>query len=388
MTAPAVAAERVVTRPFLLVLAATGAVFASFGILVVALPLYIRDELGESDLGVGLAVGAASIGAILAGPLTGRLADRWGRRIFLFGGVLLMLGGYLTLAAQPPFAVVVALRAVAGAGEAMFVVAAFTMATDLTPPGRHGEAMSLVTTGSYLGLALGPIAGDLAVDLEGYTFAWLLAAAATGIAGAIALVVRETRPVHDEEPSRALLPPRSALLPGLILFLALLGFGGFNAFAVLHAREVGLDRPGLVFLVFAGVVVLVRLLGRTVPDRLGARLAASAACAAVACGLVVVAAWQTEAGVLVGTAIFAVGQALAYPAAALLAMSRAPASERSAAVAAVIAFVDVALVSGALVLGFAAEAAGYGAVFLCGAASAAVGLVLLIRMAPRPAAIC
>ena len=34
--------------------------------------------------------------------------------------------------------------------------------------------MSLVTTGSYLGLALGPIAGDLAVDLEGYTFAWLL----------------------------------------------------------------------------------------------------------------------------------------------------------------------------------------------------------------------
>ena len=124
----------------------------------------------------------------------------------------------------------------------------------------------------------------------------------------------------------------------------MLGFGGFNAFAVLHAREVGLDRPGLVFLVFAGVVVLVRLLGRTVPDRLGARLAASAACAAVACGLVVVAAWQTEAGVLVGTAIFAVGQALAYPAAALLAMSRAPASERSAAVAAVIAFVDVALV--------------------------------------------
>jgi MFS family permease len=388
VTARAVAAERVVTRPFLLVLAATGAVFASFGILVVALPLYIRDELGESDLGVGLAVGAASIGAILAGPLTGRLADRWGRRIFLFGGVLLMLGGYLTLAAQPPFAAVVAVRAVAGAGEAMFVVAAFTMATDLTPSGRHGEAMSLVTTGSYLGLALGPIVGDLAVDMEGYTFAWLLAAAATGIAGAVALVVRETRPLHDEEPSRALLPPRSALLPGLILFLALLGFGGFNAFAVLHAREVGLDRPGLVFLVFAGVVVLVRLLGRTVPDRLGARLAASAACGAVACGLVVVAAWQTEAGVLVGTAIFAVGQALAYPAAALLAMSRAPASERSAAVAAVIAFVDVALVSGALVLGFAAEAAGYGAVFLCGAASAAVGLVLLIRMAPRPATIC
>jgi predicted MFS family arabinose efflux permease len=363
-------------------------VFASFGVLVVALPLYIRDELGRSDFGVGIAVGAASIGAILAGPVTGRLADRWGRRVFLFGGVVLMLGGYLTLAAEPSFGVVVAVRAVAGAGEAMFVVAAFTMAADLTPAGRHGEAMSLVTTGSYLGLALGPLAADLAVDLRGFTTAWLLAAAATVAAGGVGLAVAETRPLHEDEPSRALLPPRSALLPGLILLLALLGFGGFNAFAVLHAREVGLERPGVVFLVFAGVVVGVRLLGRTLPDRLGARAAASAACAAVACGLVIVAAWQSVAGVLVGTAVFAVGQALAYPAVALLAMTRAAPSERSAAVAAVIAFVDVALLSGAFVLGFAADAAGYDAVFWLGAVSAAGGLVLLARMAPRSAAIC
>jgi MFS family permease len=372
----------------LLVLAAAAAVFASFGILVVALPLYIRDELGRSDFGVGSAVGAASIGAILAGPVTGRLADRWGRRVFLFGGVLLMLGGYLVLALQPPFAAVVAVRAVAGAGEAVFVVAAFTMAADLTPAGRHGEAMSLVTTGSYLGLALGPIVGDLAVDHAGYTLAWILAAGAVGIAGAVSLVVTETRPLHDEEPSRALLPPRSALVPGLVLFLALLGFGGFNAFAVLHAREVGLGRPGLVFLVFAAVVVLVRLFGRTLPDRLGPRVAASTACAAVAVGLVIVAAWQSVPGVLVGTAVFAVGQGFAYPAVALLAMTRSSLAERSAAVAAVIAFVDVALLSGAFLLGFAADAYGYGAVFLFGAVSAAVGLVVLARMTPRPATIC
>ena len=131
-----------------------------------------------------------------------------------------------------------------------------------------------------------------------------------------------------------------------------------------------------------------RLFGRTLPDRFGARAAASAACAAVALGLVIVAAWQSVPGVLVGTAVFAVGQALAYPAVALLAMSRSAAAERSAAVAAVIAFVDVALLSGAFLLGFAADAKGYGAVFLLGAVSALCGLVLLSRMAPRPAAIC
>lgn len=366
-------------------MAATTAVFASFGILVVALPLYIRDELGRSDLGVGIAIGAASIGAIIAGPLAGRLADRHGRRLFLFGGGATMLVGYLALALEPSFAAVVALRIVAGAGESAFVVAAYTMATDVTPSGRHGEAMSLITTGSYVGLAIGPIVGDLAVDQQGFALAWLLAAAAVGLAGVIALAVRETRPARDEELSPGLLPPRSALLPGVVLLLALLGFGGFNAFAVLHAREIGVERPGLVFLVFAGVVILVRLFGRTLPDRLGARVAASTACAAVAAGLVIVAAWQAPAGLFIGTAVFAVGQAFAYPAIALLAMSRSTAAERSAAVGAVIAFVDVALVTGAFLLGIAAEFAGYGAVFLFGAVSAAGGLVLLSRVSVKPA---
>jgi MFS family permease len=377
---------RVLTREFVLVVTATTAVFASFGVLVVALPLYIRDELGRSDLGVGIAIGAASIGAIIAGPLAGRLADRHGRRIFLFGGVALMLAGYLVLALEPPFAVVVPLRVLAGAGESAFVVAAYTMATDLTPARRHGEAMSLITTGSYLGIALGPIAGDLAVHERGFAFAWVLAAAAVGLAGLVALVVRETRPAHDEAVSASWLPPRSALLPGIVLLLALLGFGGFNAFAALHAREVGVERPGLVFLVFAGVVILVRLFGRTLPDRLGARVAASTACAAVACGLVIVAAWQAQAGLFIGTAVFAVGQAFAYPAVALLAMSRSTAAERSAALGAVIAFVDVALVSGAFLLGIAAELAGYGAVFAAGAASAVAGLVVLSRVRVRAVA--
>ena len=380
----AAAPARVLTREFLLVIAASTAVFASFGILVVALPLYIRDELGRSDLGVGIAIGAASIGAIIAGPLAGRLADRRGRRIFLFGGVAAMLMGYLVLAFEPPFSVVVPLRVVAGAGESAFVVAAYTMATDLTPSGRHGEAMSLITTGSYVGLAIGPVAGDLAIDRLGFAVAWLLAAGAVGLAGAVALAVRETRPIHDEAPPAGWLPPRSALLPGLVLLLALLGFGGFNAFAVLHAREVGVERPGLVFLTFAGVVILVRLFGRTLPDRLGARAAASTACAAVASGLVIVAAWQTPAGLFIGTAVFAVGQAFAYPAIALLAMSRSTAVERSAALGAVIAFVDVALVSGAFLLGIAAEFAGYGAVFALGAVSAAGGLVLLSRVSVKP----
>ena len=386
---PAPTESRLVTGEFAVLVGATFAVFATFGVVAVALPLYARDELGTSELGVGIAMGAASIGAVIAGPASGRVADRRGRRIVLLPAVFLMFVGYLALALEPPLAAVVPLRVLSGVGEAAFVVASFTMATDLAPAARRGEAMSLVTVGSYSGLAIGPLVGDLALGDGRFALAWLIAAASVAVAAGAGFALRGTRPAADSAAPRGLLPPRAALLPGLVLLLALLGFGGFNAFAALHAREVGLEHPGVVFAVFGSVVVAVRVLGRKLPDRLGARVAASVACAAVAAGLVIVAAWESVPGLLLGTAVYASGQALAYPAIVLLAIARSAPPERSATVGAVAAFVDVALASGAFLLGIAAHAAGYPAVFAAGAISAVAGLVLLARIgAPvrRPAA--
>jgi MFS family permease len=374
------ASSRVVTPPFVAVVVATFAVFATFGFLIFALPLYVRDALAGSDLAVGLAMGVGSIGAILAGPPSGRIADRRGRRIVLFASLVAMLAGYLVLALEPPLAVVVPIRVVAGAGEAAFLVAAFTMAVDLAPSDRRGEAMSLVTVGAYTGLAGGPVIAGVLLDGDRFALVFLAAAALVAVTGLVGLALPETRSEADGEAPHGWLPPRPALLPGLVLLLALLGFGGFNAFVVLHAREIGLAHPGLVFAVFGGIVVLVRVFGRRLPDRLGPRLAASTACAGIAAGLVVVAAWPTPLGLYLGTVVFAGGQALGYPALVLLGMARSAPGERSAVVGALAAFVDIALAAGAFVLGIAAEAAGYRAVFAAGALSAALGLALLVRV--------
>jgi predicted MFS family arabinose efflux permease len=298
----------------------------------------------------------------------------------LFASLVAMLAGYLALALEPPLSIVVPVRILAGAGEAAFLVAAFTMAVDLAPADRRGEAMSLVTVGSYTGLAAGPVVAGVLLGDDRFALVFLVAAALVVVTGLLGLLLPETRSDADGEAPRGWLPPRPALVPGFVLLLALLGFGGFNAFVVLHARELGLAHPGLVFAVFGGIVVLVRVVGRRLPDRLGPRLAAGTACAGIAAGLVVVAAWPTPVGLYLGTVVFAVGQALGYPAIVLLGMARSAPGERSAVVGALAAFVDIALALGAFVLGIAAEAAGYRAVFAVGAVSAAVGMALLLRI--------
>ncbi len=64
---PQVGGERLLTGPVLRVWIANLGAFTSFGALLLVLPLYARDELAASDIGVGIAVGAGSISALLFG---------------------------------------------------------------------------------------------------------------------------------------------------------------------------------------------------------------------------------------------------------------------------------------------------------------------------------
>lgn len=355
----------------------TFSIFATFGILVLTLPLYVKDELGHGSIGIGLAVGVASITAIIASPVSGRLSDRRGRRPLLIGGSLVVLGCYLALALGPTMPAILGIRLVAGAGEAAFVVALYTVATDLAPRDRQGEAMSLVTLASYLGLTIGPVAADLILGGDRFALVWIVAAALALVSLGTLVTLRETRPELDAPAPGGFLPPRGALLPGLMVLVGLLGFGGFAAFAAIYARDLGVGRPGLVFALFGGIIALVRLFGRRLPDAMGARRTLAYSFVALGVGLAIVGAWHSVAGLLVGTAVFAVGQALTYPAAVLLAMESASVAERSAVVGSVGAFVDVAIGLGALILGAVASVAGYRGAFLVASAVALSGLLVL-----------
>jgi MFS family permease len=373
--------DRVFTFAFARVWLATFGAFVTFGMLVLTLPLYVKDELGRGSVGVGFAVGVASLTAIVASPVSGRLADRRGRRLPMIAGALVMTAGYVVLALGPGFVALSAARFVAGAGEAAFTIALYSVAIDLTREERHGEAMSLVTLASYLGLTVGPLAADLLLGDNRFGLVWTVAAAVTLTSLAVVATLPESRRELPEAVSSSWLPPHGALRPGLLVLIGLFGFGGFVAFAALYARDdLGVSRPGLVLALFGGVVACVRLFGRKLPDTLGARRTIFSSFIVLTVGLTIVGAWRSPIGLVIGTTIFAMGQALMYPSAVLLAMEATSVSERAAAVGSVGAFVDVALGLGALVLGGVASVVGYGGAFLVAAAVTLTGLAVLRPM--------
>jgi MFS family permease len=363
-----------------LVWASTLGVFLSIGMLFPVLPLFAKGPLDAGNVGVGLAVAAASPTAFLLQPVAGRLGDRHGRRTLIVAGSFLAAAAATLYVAADSLPSLVALRLATGAAEAFVFVGTATVINDLAPDHRRGEAVSLYSLAVWGGLAAGPVVGELVLGDDRFDAVWLAAAASTAMAGVVGLAIPETRPHGLARAGRARLFHPAALGPGAVLIVAIFGFAAMTTFATLYARELGLDGAGLVFALNAVVVVILRSVGRRIPDRAGPRRTAVISILIAVCGLAVIATVRSPAGLYLGTAVLAVGQALSFPALMTLVVATAPAAERSSAVGSFSACADLGYALGAISLGVVASVVGYAGVFAVAACVVATGLVPLARM--------
>ncbi len=374
-----------VTPAFLLVAGSSFLSFVALSSLLPVLPRFAEGPLGAGSVAVGLSVGMSSVSAILSQPLFGRIADRYGRRPLVIGGPALL--ALVTAFYVPADSIValLALRFVAGVGEGMILVGGISAISDMAPEKRRGEAMSYFTLALYGGLALGPLFGELVLGDTHFDRVWLVAAIVAAVAVLAAVLTPETRPAGNHSHSGRIVH-RAAILPGLVLVSALLGFGAFNAFIALYALELGLGGGGPLFMLFAAIVVGVRLFGARLPDVLGAQRAVRIALVVLVTGYLLIAAAPGPVLLFAGVGVFALGQSLVYPSLVTLAVRRAPVAERSSVIGTFSAFVDVALIGGAAALGGVVSFAGYEGAFFAAAGIAALGIVPLTLLGRSTAA--
>jgi MFS family permease len=365
-----------VSSTFLLIVAATFALFTAVGAVIPVIPRYVDGPLDGGGLAVGLVVGAFFAATLLARPLAGRLGDEHGRKKVMVVGAAVMAVAVAAFPLASNVVVLAALRFIQGVGEAAFYVAAATAVTDLVPATRRGQAVSYFSGALYAGLALGPLVGEWVLGDGAYSRVWALAAGLTVVAGVLAMVLREA-PRPDRTGARARLVHPAALWPGTAFGLGTFGYAAFAAFMPLYAPSLGLAGSAPVFGLYAGLTLAGRLLGARIPDRLGPSATARAGLATMATGMAVLGAWHAPAGLWVGTAIFAAGNAFMFPAVLALALDAAPDGERAAVVGTVVAFFDLGQGAGALILGPLVAVAGYSGPFMAGALAAAGGLALL-----------
>src|SRR5215510_2892994 len=172
--------------------------FLSIGVVIPAIPRYVKHRLDGSSLAVGIVVGALFVGAVILRPVAGRIGDRYGRKLLVIGGAATVGVSMLFYAAANSIPTLVGARILTGVGEAAFFVGAATMITDLAPVERRGEAVSYWSVAVYGGLAFGPALGELVRGHDRYTLAWLVAAGFAFLAALLGLATREVERAQHE----------------------------------------------------------------------------------------------------------------------------------------------------------------------------------------------
>jgi EmrB/QacA subfamily drug resistance transporter len=228
----------------LAVLAVAGLSFALLQTMVApALPA-IQREFGASTTTVSWVLTVYLLTASIFTPIFGRLGDMFGKERLLVIVLIVLGAGTLISALSSSLAVLIAGRAVQGAGGAIFPLA-FGIIRDEFPPGRVGAGIGLISATFGIGGGAGLVLSGVIVDHLDYTWIfWLSLVVIAGATVATHLFVPES-PVNT--PARIDWGGAALMSAGLTAVLL----------AVSEGNGWGWGSAPVIALLAAGAVVLV-----------------------------------------------------------------------------------------------------------------------------------
>jgi MFS family permease len=125
----------------------------------------IKADIGVSDAEIGFLYGTAFavFYAIFGIPL-GRLADVWVRKSLISAGLFFWSGMTALSGTARSFGSLAVFRFGVGVGEASATPAAFSMLSDYFSPNVRATALSIYSSGIYIGAGIGTFLGGMIVD--------------------------------------------------------------------------------------------------------------------------------------------------------------------------------------------------------------------------------
>lgn len=350
-----------------------------FGVFLPIFP-FLSLHLGATPTATTIAMGAYSLGQLIASPVWGRLSDRVGRKPILITGLIGGVISYLWIAHASTVYELGAARLFGGlmAGN---IGAAFAAAADLADDKTRARNMGMLGAAVGLGFIAGPALGAFLIgdDPNRFSFASVCyaSAAMAGFAALAALFLfRESLPKEARRAEHEPRPRRLAMLvsrPALTRFVAVM-FLMITAQALLEAtfglwadatlnwgpRGVGWALAGLgvgaVLLQGGGAGRAARVMGERMMLLCGLALLAGAFA-----GLAVA---ETEGAMIAALVALVIGLGLTTPALNALIASQAGEQERGAVMGLSQSASALGRVVGPLGAGFIFDAYGPGAPYV------------------------
>lgn len=368
------------------IIASVFSVYLTIGISLGLLPIFVQQSLGFNSLIVGVVIGLQFLSTLSSRAYAGRITDTKGAKHANKIGVILALvaGAFYILATSFLSSPLMALgflmlaRVFHGAGESLLVTGALAWGIGLVGQEKSGKVMTWNGIAMYGGIAIG---APLSIWMNGgygffAAFILMLVLPALGWLATTKLPGLSVDPNFQRTPFYKVIGTISG--QGLSLAFSSMAFGCIASFIALYFREMKFGDPSLAFMVFGVAYVLTRVFFASLPDKFGGYKVAFASFIIEVIGQLMIWNATSPTMAIIGCGLTAVGFSLVFPALGVIAIQKVSPQMRGTALGAYAAFVDLSLGLAGPMAGLIAGWFSYQAVYLFGALSCVLALVILL----------
>ena len=136
------------------------------GMVSPLLPVFAED-MGASGIWLSLAFSGYALSQIPLMPIVGRLSDRFGKKRFLWFGLLIYTVAAAGYFWSPSYQELIFFRVLSGIGAATVVPVAYAYIGELAQPGQEGRYMGMLNISVMVGFGIGPMLGGAVYDSFG-----------------------------------------------------------------------------------------------------------------------------------------------------------------------------------------------------------------------------
>lgn len=374
--------QPLITTQFLLLLLATGVFGLAFSTYFL-LPKYVALELKADAITIGAVSAISMLASVFAMPVVGVLVDRHRRRIFGTLGALVFAvasTGFLWIDSIGPLLWVV--RIFQGVAFTLYYVSISTLATDMAPPARLGQAIGLFGAVMISTNALGPAIAEWVAEHYGWQRVFFGTIAASLAAAALTTLLVEERRTFSQHDSASMLQMLKRPALRRVLLVAILAgctMGAVYSFYQPWALVLGFKHLSTFLVAFAACAMLVRVGLGGLADRLGRlRVATAALFLYIAAPLSLI--WLDIFGLFFCGAILGLAHGLFFPALNAVALGYTSGAERGKGMAAFHGAFNVGFAAGSYLLGFIIVSTGYPSIFVIAGGTCTVAFLLLVNL--------
>ena len=361
-------------------------VYLTIGMILGVIPGFVQEELGFDSVIVGIVIGLQFLSTLLTRAYSGKMTDTKGAKASNMLGVFLAIIAGVTYILAISFqhkpivsvSFLMIARIIHGVGESFLITGAFSWGIGLVGPANSGKVMTWNGITMYAGIALG---APLSIFM-GKNYDLLLVFLLIVLLPAVSWLVTLRLPRLQVEKITVRMPFYKVIGAvsgeGMSLAFSSMAFGCIASFIALFFIHKEWGDASFAFLTFGVCYVLTRIFFASFPDRFGGYKIALLSLLVEVVGQVLIWTASSELMAIIGCGLTGIGFSLVFPALGVLALQRVQPQMRGTALGAYVAFVDLSLGLAGPLAGLVAGWFDYQTVYLFGAISCVLAILLLL----------